>query len=148
LALEERGFCAALQKNGKIVRKESRKVEDFAPLINAASIAWIDYVVDDFMKDAPKVATSLGFSEILIKSLMKDLRSVYVDFDTELGMVLPAIIVEGFNVKLNPLLVLIKKNIIVTVHTTEVKRFFRLRRYTETLLRKLGKRMIKKIKLL
>jgi len=49
--------------------------------------------------------------------------------------------VEGFEVALDPLLILIRKNMLVTLHTSETKRFFRLRRYAETLLRKLPAHM-------
>jgi len=136
LALEERGFCAVLQK-GKTLQYESRNLADFYPLIKKASIAWVDYVVDDFGQDAVKYAKELGFTEALVKNLLKNKRSGYEDFDSEMGLYLPAIIVDGFDVRLQPLLILIRKNVLVTLHTSEAKRFFRVRRYAQTLLRKL-----------
>lgn len=147
LALEERGFCAVLEKNGKTIRKESKNIDEFCKIIKPSSIAWIDYVVDNFEREAPKVATALGFSESLIKSLLKNQRNGYEDFGPEMGIVIPAIIVEGFKVTLDPLLILIKDNMIITLHTTEIKRFFRLRRYAETLMRKLPSRALKKDKI-
>jgi len=60
-----------------------------------------------------------------------------------MGMLIPAITVKGFDVKLSPLFILIKEGIIVTLHSTEVQRFLRLRRYAETFMRKLPAKMVK-----
>jgi magnesium transporter len=60
-----------------------------------------------------------------------------------MGILLPAITVVGFDVKLSPLLILIKEDMVLTLHTTEVKRFFRLRRYAKTFMHKLPARMLK-----
>ncbi|MCX8175121.1 MAG: CorA family divalent cation transporter [Candidatus Micrarchaeota archaeon] len=139
LALEERGFCATLSKDRKTARLESRLLSDFLPAIRRSSIAWVDYVVDDFDRDAAKCASQLGFSELLVKNLLKNQRSGYEDLEKEMGILLPAIIVDGFEVKLHPLLILLNNKIIVTLHTSEAKRFFRVRRYAETLLHKLPK---------
>ncbi|MDO8554155.1 MAG: CorA family divalent cation transporter [Candidatus Micrarchaeota archaeon] len=137
LALEERGFCVGLSSDGKTVKKESRVISELQDIINSSTVTWIDYVVEDFKKDTLKVATELGFSESLINSLLKADRGAYEDLDSEMGMIIPAIIVEGFDVKVDPLMVLIGKNLVITLHTTEVKRFFRLRRYAETFMRKI-----------
>ncbi len=137
LALEERGFFAALDRKGKAISKESRNIEDVCHLVKSSSVIWVDYILDDLKKEAHYIATSLGFSESLIRTIVKSTRSGYEDFGNEMGIMLPAIIVEGLEVKLEPLIILIKENIIVTLHTTEIKRFFRLRRYAETLMRKL-----------
>ncbi len=136
LALEERGFCAVL-RGKKTQVAESAKVSNFYPLIRKASIAWIDYVVDDLKKNAVEEANELGFSKLLVKNLLKHVRGGYEDFNDEMGLMLPAIRVTGFDVTLDPLLILLRKNMLVTLHTSETKRFFRVRRYAETLLRKL-----------
>jgi len=143
LALEERGYCAVLQ-NGETHHKESRDVCDFCPLVSTASIAWIDYVIEDLENEAPKVATTLGFSDLLVKHLLKDMRSGYEDFGNEMGILTPAIIVKGFDVKLAPLIILVRENVIVTMHNTEVKRFSRIKRYAETLMRKFPAEMSQK----
>lgn len=141
LALEEKGFCVALFKDGKTIKKEARSIDAFHSIIKKSSVAWIDYVVDDFKKEAAKIAVSLGFSEILISNLLKSKRSSYEDFDNEMAMLIPAIIVEDFDVKLDPMLILIKKGLVLTVHSTEVKRFFRLRRYAETFMHKIDPKL-------
>ena len=137
LALEEKGFCVGLLNDGSTIKTEAREIKKFLEVIKKSSVCWIDYIVDDLRKDATKTAASMGFSEVLVSNLLKNKRSGYEDFDTETGIIMPAIIVEGFNVKLDPLLILIKKDLVLTLHSTEAKRFFRLRRYAETFMRKI-----------
>jgi len=137
LALESKAFCVSLSQIGIPIKKESNNVNEFRELISTAAVSWIDYVVDDFKKDGVNAAKTLGFSETLVTALLKSKEGGYEDLDTELGIMLPAIIVNGFDVKLDPLLILIKRNLVVTLHSTEAKRFFRLRRYAEVFMRKI-----------
>lgn len=145
--LAERGFCAAVLKDGKTLSRESNRIQDFCDILPRASVSWIDYVVSDMESEAPQIAGAMGFSEPLVRKLIKEPRSGYEDFGDEMGIMLPAIVVEAFDVNLNKLLILIMDNLIVTLHTTEVKRFFRLRRYAETLMRKLPSKLLKKDKI-
>ncbi len=147
LALEEKGFVAGLVKDGPAIKSEGRNVQDFLPIVSKASVSWIDYVVDDLNIEAPVIAKKLGFNEELVKTLIKNHRSGYEDVDSEMGMILPAIIVEGFNVKLDPLIILMRDNLLVTLHTTELRRFFRLRRYAETFLKKINPKLPAKDKI-
>lgn len=135
-----RGFCGSILK-GKTQSIRSEYIEDFEPFIKKAQIAWVDYIVEDFSKDASKTAQKMGFSELLVKSLLKNIRSGYEDFETEMGLLLPAIHVKGFDVALEPQLMLIRKNIILTLHTRETTRFSHIRRYSETFMKKLSSGM-------
>ena len=85
----------------------------------------------------PKV----GFSEQLIKRLLLDIRGNYEDFDTEMGVLLPAIHVEGFDINMEPLLILLRGNLLLTIHTRKRSRFYQMRRYAEAYLKKLPKKM-------
>ncbi|MFH2105732.1 MAG: CorA family divalent cation transporter [Candidatus Micrarchaeota archaeon] len=137
LALEERGFAVGLMADGTTIKKEARNIEDFLDLEKKASVTWIDYVVDNVKKEAPKIAKSLGFSEALLSPLLKNDRSSYEDLNNELGIEVPAIVVNNFDVQLKRLIILIRGNLVVTMHTTEVRRFFRLRRYADIFLKKI-----------
>ncbi len=133
----KKGFCVVLQ-DGQTRRMESDNVNDFQELIVPASVAWVDYVVADFESEAFGVSQALGFSDTLVRNLIiNEQESSYEDFDNEMGMVLPAIFLFGFDVRLLRLLIIIRQNLIVTLHTTEVTRFFRARRYATTFLRKI-----------
>jgi len=135
-AVEKNAFCVVIGPNGAL-RQESNTCRDFVEMVKGSHLAWIDYVVEDVERDLLETATRLGFSELVIRNLQKNPRSGYEDFNTELGLMIPAIFMQGFDVKLEPLFILIKGNSIVTLHTREVKRFFRMRRYAETLMRKI-----------
>jgi magnesium transporter len=135
-----RGFCATLTHD-KTQCVRSEYVEDLGHFVSTANVAWVDYIVDDFQKESLTVALKFGFTEFLVKNLLKNSRSGYEDFNNEMGLFLPAIHVEGFDVTLRPMLILIRKNMILTLHTSETTRFFRVRRYAATLLKKLPLKM-------
>jgi magnesium transporter len=131
-----RGFCATLHRN-HTQGVRSDYLEDLEYFIKNKEIVWVDYIVDDFQKESMRIATKLGFTELLVKNLLKSARSGYEDFNNEMGIFLPAMHVDGFDVSLKPMLILLKKNMILTLHTSETTRFFRVRRYATTLLKKL-----------
>lgn len=137
LSLEEKGFCVTQAKDGTTEEMESRDVSDFLQKAGTCSVAWVDYIVSDFNTEAVKTAVALGFSESLVSTLLKNKHSGYEDLDTELGLMIPAIIVSGFDVKVEYLILLIRDGLVATIHTTEVKRFFRLRRYAKIFMRKI-----------
>ncbi len=137
LSLEEKAFCVSLQKDGTTLEREARDVSEFMGQISASQVAWVDYIVEDLRRDACDVAKSLGFSGNVTSALIKADRAGYEDLDTELGLLIPAIIVSGFDVKIEYLLILMRSGLVVTIHTTEVKRFFRLRRYARVFMRKI-----------
>lgn len=138
LAVESNGFCASLLKNGKTEKRESMNILDFKEPVENSLVSWVDYVAVNLKNDAEELAASFGFSQNMIKTLIKNgNRGSYVDNDLELGILIPAVIVNKFDVKVNPLLILIKKNLVLTLHGTEVRRFFHLRRYAETFMKKI-----------
>jgi magnesium transporter len=135
-----RGFCAILTEKGT-QSSYSTKIDDFASVINHASIAWIDYIIEDFEKEATESAAKVGFSEQLIKRLLLDVRGNYEDLDIEVGILLPSIHVEGFDINVEPLLILLRGNLLLTIHTRKRSRFFQMRRYAEAYLKKLPKKV-------
>ncbi|MCX8158135.1 MAG: CorA family divalent cation transporter [Candidatus Diapherotrites archaeon] len=138
MILEKRGFCSVLKNNGETEIINSDNVETFSSYIKKKNFCWVDYVLENFHKETPEVAKKLGFSENLITTLMKEPKGGYLDLDREMGLLLPAIIVKGFDVKTEPLIILIKEGLVATLHTTEVKRFFRMRRYANIFMKKLS----------
>jgi len=137
LSLEQKGYCAALFKDGTTNEKEARDAKEFLDMINSSSVSWVDYTVDDLKVDSPAIASSLGFGEQLVGTLLKSEKSGYEDLDKEMGILLPAMIVKGFEVKIGYILILMRSNLVVTIHTSEVTRFFRLRRYAKIFMRKI-----------
>ncbi len=149
LSLEQRGFVVALQKNGKPVEKEVRFPQDLREVVDKSLVAWVDYIVDDIYQDSYDVAKELGFSEQLVHSLLsRSSESGYEDFDTEMGVLVPIIMAtKEFDVKIEYLLILIRENLIMTIHGTKATRFFRLRRYGKIFMRKIKPKMAKQDRL-
>jgi magnesium transporter len=140
------GFCA-IRNEGGTQSLCAKNVEAFLPLIAQASIAWVDYIVNDFDKEAMIVANKVGFSETLVRRLLKEpvdrsrARSGYEDLDSEMGLLLPSIHVNNFDVVIEPLLILLKKNLVLTIHTRELTHFYQLHRYAGGFLKKLPDKM-------
>jgi len=139
-------FCFTLTGGGTQSKRSSR-LEDLFPLAEQASIAWLDIKVDDFEKEAAEKGTKVGFSELLIQQLLTRLgdgarfQGGYEDYNTELGLLLPAISVKGLEISVYPVLVLLKKNLIVTIRSNKTHVFRNFHRYAETFLRRLPKNL-------
>jgi magnesium transporter len=131
-------FCVALSSGGTIFKTDAESPADFMDILSESVIAWVDRWTADFDKDAPLATAQLGFSEPLISSLTSDSRQTYQDFDTEMGIKLPSIQVRQFEVEPHPLLMFMRKNFVFTVHPRSVdRRFIRLRRYSDIVLKKI-----------
>ena len=136
--LPKRWFCISLECSGKTFKQEAESPTAFLEKVNQSMVAWIDYTTDDPMKDLPAAAAQMGFSETFISNLSCCDQLNYQDFDNEMWMSFPSVQIRGTEVKAYPLLVLIRKNIVFSVHTRLIdKRFIRLRRYSEAILRKI-----------
>lgn len=131
-------FCVAAAQDGTIYKSDSESPTQFLDIVDKSVIAWIDYWTDDYDRDAPVAAAKVGFTDALISSLAVTSRNTYQDFDTEMGMRLPSIQVRQFQVEPYPLLVLMRRSFILTIHPLNVdRRFHRMRRYADTFIRKI-----------
>jgi magnesium transporter len=136
---QKRWFCVGLLNSGQTMKQDADSPIPFLDIISRASITWVDYITADPMGDLPTVAAQLGFSERFIASVSPETQLNYQDFDTEMWMRFPSIQIRQTNVMALPLFVLIRKNVVFTVHASLVdKRFIRLRRYSDIILRKIS----------
>jgi magnesium transporter len=136
---QRRWFCVGLFNSGQTSKQDADSPMPFLDIINRSSISWVDYITDDPMGDLAAAAAQMGFSEPFITSMSTEAQLSYQDFDTEMWMKFPSIQIRQTNVMALPLLVLIRKNIVFTIHTSLVdKRFIRLRRYSDIILRKIS----------
>lgn len=134
----KRWFCVAVSATGTTFKADADSPLVFSELLGRSAIAWIDFRTEDFDKEAPLAAAQLGFSDQLVSSLTGESHLTYQDFDTEMGLKLPSVQVRFLDVTAHPLLVLLRKNFILTIHPLNVdRRFNRLRRYAEPVLRKI-----------
>lgn len=136
--MQKRWFCMGLEPTGKTFKQEAESPYNFLDIVSKSSVAWVDYITDDPMKELPTVAAQMGFSEAFISNLSCCDQLNYQDFDTEMWLSYPSIQIRGTDVKAYPLIVLIRKNLVFSIHVRLVdKRFIRLRRYAEAILRKI-----------
>jgi magnesium transporter len=134
---QKRWFCVGLYPSGKTYKQDAESPIPFLETMNRSIISWVDYMTDEPLRDLSLVAAQMGFSEPFITSLSGDTPLNYQDFDTEMWMRLPSIQIRGVDVKAYPLFLLIRKNVVFTIHVSLVdKRFIRLRRYSDTILKK------------
>jgi magnesium transporter len=135
---QRRWFCVGLYPSGKTNKQDAESPMPFLEIMNRSLVTWVDYITDDPIKDIPLVAAQMGFSDAFITSMSGETTLNYQDFDTEMWMRIPSIQIRGTDVKAYPLLMLIRKNIVFTMHVSLVdKRFIRLRRYSDTILKKI-----------
>ncbi len=131
-------FCAALLESGECVRVEYNTTGELKPVLEKAKIAWINYLVEDLKTQGEDVANSLGFTGGLVGKLLEGTGySEYIDNDVELALLVPAVTVKNLEVNVNPLIILMRKGLILTLAGNEVVRLVRFSRYADTFLRKI-----------
>lgn len=131
-------FCASRMPAGTITRKESESLTDVLEVAKGAELSWIDFWTDNLERDLPVIAAELGFTGRLASSLSGEYSVTYQDFDTELGMRLPSIQIAGFDVKVDPLFLFIRSNMVISIHPlSNDRRFSRLRRYADAVLKRI-----------
>jgi magnesium transporter len=124
-------FCILLYSDGRIGRLVDLKVEDYFSAIKEASIAWIDCSIHDDEKEIEHLAQLAGFTKVPIPKLTHGFYSAYEDYDTELGIMLPSVTVKGEKMTVHPLFVLIRENLVLTIHSDEINRLLRFSRYAQ-----------------
>ena len=131
-------FFVAISPDGILDKGGSDSSAEFLDTVKQAHIAWVDYKTQDFANEAAGIAAQMGFSAQLFTPLVTELHNDYQDLESEMGLKLPSIQVTQLTVEAFPLLVLIKNNFILTIHPQNVdKRFTKLRRYSDTVLKKI-----------
>jgi magnesium transporter len=135
---EERGICVAITHEGKPSRLSGGKPSAFIQTLDQAGIAWVNFAVEDLARDGELVATMLGFSGSLVGLLLKQSEGAYEDLETELGLKLPVVKVHGLSVEVFPLIVLVRRGLVLTLHEAgHVTRIQKFARYADTFMRKI-----------
>jgi magnesium transporter len=130
-------FCIGLNAANQPIKIFKDKLEDLVAEYTDAEIMWINITVKDVAKEAPDIAKSLHFNPSLLNGLLTDKASAYEDMDVELGLKVPGIKINQMDVKVYPLIILIKKGVILTIHPEEITRLQKFARYAETFMKKI-----------
>jgi magnesium transporter len=135
--IQKIAFYVSLSKEGVTIKKESDNISEIVGHLQEENLEWMDFTVDNINEDSFVIATSLRFSLQLVASVLADRYSSYEDFDTELGLMIPAVRVDKFDVKVYPLLIFMRKNLILTIHPTAVIRLQKIYRYADIFMKKI-----------
>jgi len=136
-----KGLCVALPHRGKPVKVYGNNPSEFISTLHSASLGWVNFTADDLEKDGTDVAVKLGFSDSMVSTLLKGYYASFEDRDTEMGIMVPAVKVSKLDIRSYPLLILVRKDLIVTIHSHEVERLLLFSRYADSFMRKLPEGM-------
>nr|WP_319376758.1 CorA family divalent cation transporter [uncultured Methanoregula sp.] len=131
-------FCIILSQDNRIERLIDRPLEEYLKEVKTSSIAWIDYSIPDNSEEIEKIAQMAGFSKIPIPKLTTGFYSAYEDYDTELGIMLPSVTVKIEKMTVHPLFILIRDNLVLTVHSEEINRLLRFSRYAQQFFKRIA----------
>jgi magnesium transporter len=134
---QKNAFYISLSEKGVATKAESDDVSEIVKLLKEDALEWMDFSVGNIHEDSFFIASSLKFSLQLTASVLAGRYSAYEDLDTELGIMLPAVRVEKFDVKVYPLIILVRKNLIVTIHPKNVVRLQKIYRYADIFMKKI-----------
>lgn len=134
---QKSAFYVSLSKDGVTIKKESDNISEIVGYLQEDALEWMDFTVDNINEESFVIASSLKFSLQLVASVLADPYSAYEDLDTELGLMVPAVRVDKFDVKVYPLLILIRKNLIITIHPKDVVRLQKIYRYADIFMKKI-----------
>ncbi|MCD1294987.1 magnesium transporter CorA [Methanocella sp. CWC-04] len=130
-------FCVHLKADGSVEKLTNLSLTDYLAPIKNSSVAWIDCTTKDLEKELEKISHTMGFTQIPIQKLLSGFFSSYEDADTELGIMLPAVALNGLEITVRPLIILVRDNFVVTVHNEDIVRLLKFSRYAGPFLKKL-----------
>jgi magnesium transporter len=124
-------ICVAIPHDGKPVKTHGTTPQEFISTLQKAAVAWINFTVDDIEKEGTEIAIKLGFSANIVSTLLKGYYASLEDNDTEMGIMVPAVMISGLDLRSYPLIILVRKDLIVTIHSREVQRLINFSRYAD-----------------
>lgn len=130
-------FCCGIAPSGTIVRHYTQPSIEMLAAVKDCYVAWIDIPISDFMNQAVSYAAIMGFDSSMITALLSSNFTGYEDRNSELGLILPAVKIGKFDVESFPLMILMRKNLVVTMHSIEITRLEEVARYAATFMRKI-----------
>src|SRR4030043_1188776 len=135
--IQKNAFYVSLSKDGVTTKVESDNLSEIVKLLKEDALEWMDFTVENINEDSYFIASHLKFSLQLIASVLSNSDSAYEDLETELGIMVPAARVNKFDIKIYPLVILVRKNLIVTIHPKEIVRLQKIYRYADIFMKKM-----------
>jgi len=129
---------AGIAEQGVPFKKESIQLEEAAQTLSIGNLTWIECVVDDIADETPKILEKLNI-KMDPKLLLSGYVSAYEDVGDTLGIMLPFIVTGDSRTQTSPVLIFMKKDLIVTIHDDYGGKITKLYNYSTSLMRKLPK---------
>ena len=129
---------AGIEEQGVPFKKESIALEEAAKTVSIGNLTWIECVVDDIVNETPKILEKLDI-QMDPKVLLSGYVSAYEDLGDTLGIMLPFIVTGDSRTQTSPVLIFMKKDLIVTIHDDYGGKITKLYNYSNSLMRKLPK---------
>ncbi|MEO9277941.1 MAG: CorA family divalent cation transporter [Nitrososphaera sp.] len=129
---------AGLQPDGVPFKTPSVDLTEAVRVATGGHLTWIECVVDNIVEETPKILEklSIGMDPSL---LLSGYVSSYEDRGDTLGIMIPFVVPGNNTTQTAPLLIFIKKDLVLTIHDDYGGKITRLYNYAPTLLRKLPK---------
>ena len=129
---------AGIEEQGVPYKKENIKLEEAAQTLSIGNLTWIECVVDDIVDETPKILEKLNI-KMDPKILLSGYVTAYEDVGDTLGIMLPFIVTGDSRTQTSPILIFMKKDLIVTIHDDYGGKITKLYNYSTSLMRKLPK---------
>ena len=127
---------AGIAEQGIPFKKESIALDEAAQTLSIGNLTWIECVVDDIVSEAPKILEKLDI-KMDPKVLLSGYVSAYEDIGDTLGIMLPFIVTGDSRTQTSPVLIFMKRDLIVTIHDDYGGKITKLYNYSNSLMRKL-----------
>ena len=129
---------AGIAEQGVPYKKDSIQLEEAAQTLSIGNLTWIECVVDDIVDETPKILEKLDI-KMDPKVLLSGYVTAYEDVGDTLGIMLPFIVTGDSRTQTSPILIFMKKDLIVTIHDDYGGKITKLYNYSNSLMRKLPK---------
>ncbi|MDE1769540.1 MAG: hypothetical protein KGI28_03165 [Thaumarchaeota archaeon] len=125
-------------EEGVPFKKPTVNLEELSSISISGQLTWIECVVDNIVGETPKILEKLGIT-MDPSVLLSGYVSSYEDRADTLGLMIPFVVPGNNKTETAPILIFVKKDLIVTIHDDYGGKITRLYNYAPTLLRKLPK---------
>ena len=129
---------AGIEEQGVPFKKESIALDEAAKTISVGNLTWIECVVDDIVDETPRILEKLNIN-MDPKLLLSGYVTAYEDAGDTLGIMLPFIVTGDSRTQTSPVLIFMKKDLILTIHDDYGGKITKLYNYSNSLMRQLPK---------
>jgi len=129
---------AGIAEQGIPYKKDSIQLEEAAQTLSIGNLTWIECVVDDIVDETPDILKKLDI-KMDPKLLLSGYVTAYEDAGDTLGIMLPFIVTGDSRTQTSPVLIFMKKDLIVTIHDDYGGKITKLYNYSTSLMRQLPK---------